>query len=248
MPRAAVVLADITRFRMLDQFKSDLVATVSHELKTPLTSVRLAVHILLEEKVGPLTAKQTELLVDARDSSERLLVLIDQLLDLARLQRSDGDERRQDSNPADLLRRAADEVRPRAEDKHVALVIDPPVDLPMVRVDVERMTTALRNLVQNAVTYTPAGGTVTMDARQTDDGRVELIVADTGVGISPEYLPHVFDRFFRIPGQSNPTGTGLGLAIVKEVVTTHGGTISVESEPGHGTRFQLILPSAGRTP
>jgi signal transduction histidine kinase len=110
---------------------------------------------------------------------------------------------------------------------------------------VERISTALSNLVQNAVTYTPAGGHVTLSASQTDDGRVAFIVADTGVGIPPEHVPHVFDRFFRIPGQSDPAGTGLGLAIVKEVVTTHGGEIGVESELGRGTIFRLTLPAVG---
>ncbi|CAN5492152.1 hypothetical protein BH11PLA2_BH11PLA2_22450 [soil metagenome] len=245
---AAVVLADVTRFRLLDQFKTDLVATVSHELKTPLTSVRLAVHILLEERVGSLTAKQTELLVDARDNAERLLVLIDQLLSLAKLQRPEGEERRQDEPPEHLLRLAADTVRPRAEDKHVELVIEPSTDVPTVRVDVDRMATALGNLVQNAITYTPAGGHVTLSTNRTADDRVELTVSDTGVGIPVEHLPHIFDRFFRIPGQSNPAGTGLGLAIVKEVVTAHGGEIAVESEPGRGTCFRITLPPAGRVP
>ena len=139
---AAVVLNDITRFRLLDQFKSDLVATVSHELKTPLTSVRLAVHVLLEEGVGPLTPKQTELLVDARDNAERLLALIDQLLALAQLQRPRDREVFQPVDPVELLRLAVDGVRPRAEDKHVELelvVHDPP---PAVAVDPERMAQA----------------------------------------------------------------------------------------------------------
>jgi signal transduction histidine kinase len=241
---AAVVLNDITRFRLLDQFKSDLVATVSHELKTPLTSVRLAVHVLLEERVGPLTPKQTELLIDARDDAERLLALIEQLLALARLQRAEERERLRPEDPAELLRRAADAVRPRAEDKHVALEVavgEPP---PPVAVDAERLGQALGNLLNNAVTYTPAGGKVTLSA-SASDGRVTLTVADTGVGIPAEYLPHVFDRFFRIPGQSDEGGTGLGLAIVKEIVAAHKGEVACESEPGKGTTFRITLPAAG---
>src|SRR5207245_6341327 len=120
---AAVVLTDVTRFRLLDQLKTDLVATVSHELKTPLTGVRLAVYVLLEEAVGPLTPKQTELLLDARDNAERLLNLIEQLLALARLQRPGDRETFRPEDPIELLRRAADAVRSRAEDKHVALEV-----------------------------------------------------------------------------------------------------------------------------
>lgn len=240
---AAVVLADVTRFRLLDQFKTDLVATVSHELKTPLTSVRLAVHVLLEETVGPLTPKQTELLADARDSAERLLGLIDQLLALARLQRPGGGERRPE-DPGELLRRAADAVRPRADDKHVGLVVraDPP--LPQVTADADRIVVALGNLLENAVTYTPPGGRVTASASASPSGRVEFAVADTGVGIPTEHLPDLFERFFRVPGQSDPAGTGLGLAIVKEVAAAHGGDVTCESSPAAGSVFRLTLPAA----
>src|SRR5262249_10173486 len=143
---AAVVLADVTRFRLLDQFKSDLVATVSHELKTPLTAVRLAVHVLLEETVGSLTPKQTELLVDARDSAERLLNLIEQLLALARLQKTRDRAAFQPEAPVELLRRAADGVRPRAEDKHVEVEVVAADALPPVAVDPERIGQALGNL------------------------------------------------------------------------------------------------------
>ncbi len=239
---AAVVLTDVTRFRMLDQFKSDLVATVSHELKTPLTAVRLAVHVLLEEAVGPLTPKQTELLVDARDNAERLLALIEQLLALARLQHPQDREAFQAEDPIELLRRAADAVHARAEDKHVGVEIIADAGGPPVAVDPGRIGQALDNLLNNAITYTPAGGRVTLSTVSSDNG-VTLIVSDTGVGIPREYLPHVFDRFFRIPGQSNEASTGLGLAIVKEIVTAHKGEITCESEPGKGTTFRITLPA-----
>jgi signal transduction histidine kinase len=242
---AAVVLHDVTRFRVLDQFKSDLVANVSHELKTPLTSVRLALHVLLEESVGQLTPKQTELLVDARDGAERLLGLIDQLLALARLQRPDGNVRQVSEEPLALLRRAADEVRPRAEDKHVEIVIERGVDLPRVRVDPDRIAAALENVLTNAVTYTPSGGRITLSTGRTEDGRVEIVVDDTGAGIPAEYLPHVFERFLRIPGQSEPSSTGLGLAIVKEIAAAHGGDATCESTVGKGTTVRILLPAEG---
>lgn len=240
---AAVVLNDITRFRLLDQFKSDLVATVSHELKTPLTSVRLAVHVLLEETIGPLTPKQTELLIDARDNAERLLTLIEQLLALARLQRTEDRAVLRPEDPIELLRTAAEEVRPRADDKHVELELQVAEPTPPVAVDAERIGQALGNLLNNAITYTPAGGKVTLSATVSDNA-VSLTVADTGVGIPAEHLPHVFDRFFRIPGQSDETGTGLGLAIVKEIVTAHNGEVTCESEVGKGTTFRIKLPTA----
>jgi signal transduction histidine kinase len=217
---------------------------VSHELKTPLTSVRLAVHVLLEETVGPLTPKQTELLVDARDNAERLLTLIEQLLALAQIERPQDRTSARLIDPLDLLRQAAYAVGPRAEDKHITVQVTGTDELPAVSVDGGRMTQALGNILNNAVTYTPAGGRVTLTADKEADGRVVLTISDTGVGIPAQYVPHVFDRFFRIPGQSDEGGTGLGLAITKEVVAANGGEVACSSEPGKGTTFRITLPAA----
>jgi signal transduction histidine kinase len=240
---AAVVLNDVTRFRLLDQIKSDLVATVSHELKTPLTSVRLVLHLLLEETVGPLTPKQAELLLDARDNAERLLNMIEHLLALARLEKGGDAVELRPEAPADLLRSAADAARPRAEAKHVELVVEVAPDLPPVAADRTRLGHALNNLLDNALTYTPQGGHVRLSAGPAQGGAVGLTVSDTGTGIPPEYLPHVFERFFRVPGQSHGQGTGLGLAIVHEIVTAHHGQITCASRPGAGTTFHLTLPA-----
>jgi signal transduction histidine kinase/HAMP domain-containing protein len=239
---AAVVLNDVTRFRLLDQLKSDLVATVSHELKTPLTGVRLALHLLLEETVGPLTPKQTDLLLDARDNAERLLRMIEQLLALARLQEGEKAVQLRPESAADLLRSAADAFRSRAEDRHVELVVGEVDNLPPVAADAARLGQALHNLLDNALGYTEHGGRITLSAAAAGDGRVRLTVSDTGVGIPPEALPQVFERFFRVPGQSKPQGTGLGLAIVREIVHAHGGEVACESQPGQGTSFHITLP------
>lgn len=240
---AAVLLEDVTRFRLLDQVKSNLVATVSHELKTPLTGIRLAVYLLLEEKVGPLTPKQIELLVDARENTERLVGMVENLLDLARLESGARPLEVQPEPAVDLLRAAADAVRPRAEDRGIELVVDTAADLPAVAVDARQIGHALQNLLDNALRYTPRGGHIRLEG--TPAGAwVRLTVADTGAGIPAEYLPHVFERFFRVPGQSPDAGTGLGLAIVREIVTAHGGSVSCDSAPGAGTRVTLRLPVA----
>jgi signal transduction histidine kinase len=240
---AAVLLLDVTRFRLLDQVKNNLVATASHELKTPLTSIRLVVHLLLEETVGPLTPKQTELLLDARDNAERLLLTINNLLDLARIEEGRVRLQRVPVPPATLLSRAAESLRPRADDKEVAVAVEAADDLPPVAVDAERIEHALGNLLDNALTYTDRGGRITLGAARAD-GAVVLSVADTGVGIAPEYLPRVFERFSRVPGRSPDGGTGLGLAIVREIVSAHGGSITCESRPGAGTTFRITLPVA----
>ncbi len=241
---AAVVLNDVTRFRLMDQFKSDLVATVSHELKTPLTAVRLAIHVLLEEVVGSLNPKQMELLVDARESAERLLSLIEHLLSLARLENAHDTLNLEPVPPLALLRQAAEAARARAKDKRIEIAVVGDETLPAVAVDVQRISAALGNLLDNALTYTPAGGRITLEAKMSDERTIALSVADTGIGIPAEYLSHVFDKFFRVPGQSVGAGTGLGLAIVKEVVVAHGGQVACASELGKGTTFQMTLPLA----
>jgi signal transduction histidine kinase len=244
---AAVVLQDVTRLRLLDQVKSNLVATASHELKTPLTGIRLAVHLLLEETVGPLTPKQLELLIDARENSERLLAVVNNLLDLARLEQGWRQLDQRPESPRTLLQTAADAVRARANDKAIELVLNVPAGLPDVCVDVERIGHALRNLLDNALACTDRGGRITLAAEANGDA-VTLSVADTGIGIPPEHLPHVFEKFFRVPGQSRGAGTGLGLAIVHEIVTAHGGTVACQSQVGVGTTFRLRLPIARDVP
>jgi signal transduction histidine kinase len=239
---AALLLENVTRFRLLDQIKSDLVATVSHELKTPLTSVRLVLHFLLEETLGPLNPKQLELLIDARDNAERLLGMVNRLLDLARLEQGKSPLDLKPEQPAALLQAAADTIAPRAEAKEVTVKVKAPTDLPPVSADTARLGHALNNLLDNALTYTGPGGQITLAAEATGE-TVTLTVADTGQGIPHEHLPHVFDKFFRIPGQSAETGTGLGLAIVREIVTAHGGTIDCESTLGGGTVFRIRLPA-----
>jgi signal transduction histidine kinase len=243
---AAVVLQDVTRLQLLDEAKSNLVATASHELKTPLTSLRLAVHLLLEETVGPLNPKQLELLLDARDNCERLLAVVNNLLDLARLEQRDKQLNLQPHRPDLLLRAAADTIRSRADDQGVELVAEAPPRLPAIAVDEPRLRSALQNLLDNALTYTGRGGRITLKAER-DGNAVALSIADTGVGIPSEYLPHLFDKFFRVPGQSRGQGTGLGLSIVQEIVAAQGGTITCESAPGQGTVFRIAFPAVAES-
>jgi signal transduction histidine kinase len=242
---AVVVLSDVTRFRLLDEFKSDLAATASHELKTPLAGLRLAIHLLLEEAVGPLSTKQSELLIDARENTERLVRIVDHLLSLARLERGSEPIQLRPENAEELLRAAADRLAPRLAGRRVELAVEP---TPPIAADAERLAHALDNLLVNAATYTEEGGRITLSARPTPDGCVVLSVRDSGVGIPSEYVPHVFEKFFRIPGQTRGQGTGLGLAIVREIVAAHGGQVSCVSEPGQGAEFRMLLPVFHESP
>jgi len=239
---AAVLLEDVTRFRLLDEVKSNMVATVSHELKTPLTSIRLVVHLLLEENVGPLLPKQLELLLDARDNAERLLAMVNNLLDLARLEQGGSHLRLQPELPATLLRGAFDAFRPRAQDRGVEFVLEDPGIAEQLPVDKEQLQHALQNLLENALAHTPAGGRITLGA-ESATGHVVFSVTDTGRGIPAEYLPSIFQRHFRVPGDETPGGSGLGLAIVREIVTAHGGAVQCESSPGEKTVFRMSLPT-----
>ncbi len=157
---AAVVLEDVTRFRLLDEVKSNMVATVSHELKTPLTSIRLVLHLLLQEDVGPLLPKQLELLVDARDNAERLLTMINNLLDLARLEQGGGQLCMQPESPAALLRKAFETFQPRAADRGVDFTLEDPGLTEPIPVDKDQFQHALQNLLENALAHTPTGGRI----------------------------------------------------------------------------------------
>ncbi|HEV8059515.1 MAG TPA: ATP-binding protein [Gemmataceae bacterium] len=246
---AAVVLEDVTRFHLLDEVKSNLVATASHELKTPLTSLRLAVHILLEESVGPLTPKQLELLLDARDNMERLLEMINTLLDLARLQEASRKLRLTQEDPGSILQGVADSIEARAADKHVAIALQIPPSVPPIAVDRDEIEHALTNLLDNALQHSDNGDTIQLGLTVTANN-VCFSVTDHGPGIAPEYMPHLFEKFFRVPGQKSTEGTGLGLAIVREIATAHGGDVSCISRRGEGTTFRLELLRAdvnGRT-
>ncbi len=238
---AAMVLQDVTKFRLVDQLKSDMVSTVSHELKTPLTSLQMAVHLLLEEVVGPLTSKQIELLLAARQDTDRLLAMINDLLDLTRLEQG---RLTLDSHPvasADLVAEAVERFRPRAEDAGVNLKGDVAFGLPPVLVDRERVGHVFDNLIGNALAHTGRGGTIRVAA--ADDGDVvRFMVEDTGEGIPPEHLGQIFEKFYRVPGSRSGGGAGLGLAIAREIVVAHGGTIHATSSPGVGTTFTFVLP------
>jgi signal transduction histidine kinase len=238
---AAIVLQDVTKFRLVDQLKSDMVSTVSHELKTPLTSVQMAVHLLLEEAVGPLTPKQVELLLAARQDSDRLLGMVNDLLDLTRIEQGRVQLDLRPAAPADLIGEAVDRFEGRARDAGIELKASVGFGLAPVRVDRERIGHVFDNLIGNALAHTERGGNIHLAAEAEDD-LIRFAVADTGEGIPAEHLGRLFEKFYRVPGSRSKGGAGLGLAITREIVTAHGGEIDVSSRPGEGATFTFRLP------
>jgi signal transduction histidine kinase len=239
----AVVLYDVTRFRLLDAAKTHLVATVSHELKTPLTSVRMALHLLLEKTVGALNPKQDELLEAARNDAERLLRILNNLLDLARLEEGNADLQKESVAAAVLLQTVREEMADKVPAKRLSIECTPEADLPAVLVDRQRIGHVFANLITNAVKHSPVGGRILLGAARAEDGWVQFSVSDEGPGVPEEYQNRIFDRFFRVPGQTK-TGAGLGLSIAREITLAHGGRIGVDSSPGHGATFYVILKAA----
>ena len=236
----AVVLHDVTRFRLLDDAKTNLVATVSHELKTPITSVRMVLHLLLEKSLGPLNKKQDELVATARKDSERLIRILDELLDIARLEAGVASLIKEPVPPAELVQSLVSEARRHATEAGVALVTTVEPGLPSVLVDRQKIGYVFHNFITNAIKYSPRGGQIQVTATATADRGVQFSVRDHGPGIAAEYQVRIFDRFFRVPGQGK-RGAGLGLTIAREVVVAHGGRVGVWSELGEGSEFYFIL-------
>jgi NtrC-family two-component system sensor histidine kinase KinB len=239
-----LILSDVTNLRRIDELKSGMLSTVSHELRTPLTSLQMALHVLLDERLGGLTPEQTELLVAARDDAERLRTILVNLLEIARYE-SGRHLLQLEAVPArDLVELSLSPLRSAFESHGVELSVDIAPEAPKVLADPARAPLVLGNLLQNALQHTPAGGTVAVRARP-DGNVVQFSVADSGPGIPKEYLGRIFDRFSQVPGSHG--GAGLGLAIAKEIVQAHGGAIGVENndnESGGGATFRFTLPAA----
>jgi signal transduction histidine kinase len=241
---ASTIARDITDERILDRLKSEFVGTVSHELRTPLSAIKGFLELVVDGEAGPINETQREFLDIAVRNSDRLGALINDLLDMSRIQ-SDGLEMK--SGPVDLAV-VLDDVG--ATFRHEAytkgLVLREEVaELPLVRGDKSRLIQVFCNLVSNAIKYTPKGE-VGIRAAPVGDG-VEVIVYDSGIGLTPEERAQLFTKFFR---GSNPVvtesrGTGLGLVIAKAILQAHNATVDVESRPGEGTRFRVVLPLNG---
>jgi signal transduction histidine kinase len=237
------VLRDVTHFKEVDKMKTEFVATVSHDLRAPLTFMRGYATML--PMVGPLNERQRDFGDKIIGGVEQMTALIDDLLDLGRLEAGVGLVR-EPVNMDKIIREVVESLSPHAGHKELKVEVDVPAGLPSLAGDASFLRQAITNLVDNAIKYTPKGGEVRITAR-VQGATFHFSVADTGVGIAPADQAHLFERFFRVRqrGPSQIKGSGLGLAIVKGIIERHGGRVSVESKLGQGSTFSFTLPVNG---
>ncbi len=244
-----VVFRDITPEIEADQAKSDFVSTVSHELRTPMTSIVGYVDLLLQGAVGELSEPQLGFLRRVRSSAGRLMNLVDDLLDISRLEQGRVELLRRPVGVGAVIEQVVELLRPKIAEKGQVLETVVPSGLPRVYADSDRLAQVLTNLVSNAHKYTPAGGRVAVHA-YVREKVMHVAVADTGIGIAPENQEKIFERFYRVddPAVYETSGTGLGLAIALSLIQMHGGRIGLESELGVGSIFTFSLPLAEGEP
>ncbi|MCB0008309.1 MAG: hypothetical protein KDE04_17715, partial [Anaerolineales bacterium] len=237
---------DITKAVEVDRIKSEFVSNVSHELRTPMTSIKGYTDLMLMGAAGGMSDSQRHYLTVIKNNADRLKSLVDDLLDISRIETGKTKLLRVYLDIGDVVNDVVNgHLRGRRQDagKEMDITCDIPADLPTVSADKEKVTRILTNLVDNAFNYTPAGGTIRVSARNLGDV-LAVTVADTGIGIPAEHLDNIFDRFYRSESEEVRAvpGTGLGLAIVHSLVEMHGGTMDVQSEQGKGSRFTFTLP------
>jgi PAS domain S-box-containing protein len=242
---AVVAFQDISHLREVDRMKEEFVSIVSHELRTPLTSIRGSVQLVLGEPGSVPDPEHRGLLQIALNNCERLVRIINDILDVSKIESGNLVLHRKPVNVSDLIRQSIDVVAGAARNANVSLAAKLPADLRPVMVDPDRIVQAIVNLLSNAVKFAPTGSTVTVAARGTDQ-MATVTVSDEGEGIAPENLNRLFRKFQQVDSSSSRRkgGTGLGLAITKALVEQHGGRIYVDSELNKGTRFSLTLPVA----
>jgi len=229
------------RLREMERMKEEFFSHISHELRTPLTSVREATTLLRDEVPGPLVPKQARLVEIIGANTDRVLRLVNEILELSRLRAGLLAIDRRHVDLGNVVRRAVEQLRPQADARGLSVESNGAGRGVRVLGDEERLLQVLLNLLGNAIKFTPPGGAVRLGVTTRGD-QVEVAVEDSGVGIPPEALPRVFERYWQAHG--TPAGTGLGLAIVKSIVEMHGGRVQAESTEGKGSRFIVQLPRA----
>ncbi|MGJ1197734.1 ATP-binding protein [Sphingobacterium spiritivorum] len=230
-----IMLKNITPFKELDFAKTNFIATVSHELKTPISSIKMSLNILAHERTGTLTNEQQQLLESIGDDSERLLKITSELLNMSQVETGNIQLNMQANDPLEILKYAVDTTRIPAEQKGLSIIQQVQPDLPFIQVDAEKTAWVLTNFITNAIRYSSDHNEIIVSLYKEQD-RLVFAVQDFGRGIDSRYQERIFERYFQIPGSAK-SGTGLGLAISKDFIENQAGKIGVESKPGLGSTF-----------
>ena len=236
---SVVILRNITAHKELDEAKTNFIATVSHEFKTPIASMKMSLQLLENERIGVLNDEQKNLITGIKDDAERLLRTTGELLDISQVEAGKWQIKNQPCSLAGLVEEALQANRQTANNKGLLLEANIPQELPLVTADKDKMVWVISNLISNAIRYSYENSSIKLDVSAAND-KVILKVADSGVGIPENYLNRIFDRYFKVPG-SIKGGTGLGLAISREFIQAMGGSITVQSKVGGGTVFSITL-------
>jgi two-component system phosphate regulon sensor histidine kinase PhoR len=242
-----IALRDITAIKAVERMKARFMAGITHELKTPLAVIRLYANNLRAYHTRLSEEKQGELFIGIQTQVKLLEQLLEDILELSRLDAGEAKGERQPVNVVELADELVADLLPLAKTRLITLLWEKPATAITVLAEKNQMKRMIRNLVDNAIKYTSAGGSVELKLASKRKNTVTIQVTDTGIGISPEQQSRIFDRFYRVDPSHNIPGTGLGLSIVKEIVTTHGGDIRVESKLGVGSTFVVTLPGVERS-
>ena len=237
-----IVLRNVTPYHELNEAKTNFIATVSHELKTPIASIQLSLQLLENSQTGQLNTEQQLLLNGIKDDTGRLLKITGELLNISQVDSGKIQLTVIASDAKEIIKYAINANNTAAEQKNIQLSITIPEELPMVLIDSEKTAWVITNLLSNAIRYSHDNSTVFLRVSRVDK-KIHFSVKDTGQGIAPQYKDKIFDRYFRIPG-SHKDGTGLGLAICKEFIEAQGGEIIVESDYGTGSTFVVVVNAA----
>ncbi|TWR28928.1 HAMP domain-containing protein [Mucilaginibacter pallidiroseus] len=237
------ILRNITEFKERDEAKTNFIATISHELKTPIASIKMSLKLLNDNRVGEMNKEQAQLIEHIKDDNERLLKITSELLELSQVETGNIQLNFVPSNPVNIIDYAVESIKLQAEHKQVSIDAHAADKLPQVQVDIEKTAWVMVNFLSNALRYSAERSKILIDVKQAG-AWVEFSVKDFGKGIDESYQKRLFDRYFQVPtdGQ-NKSGSGLGLAISKDFISAQGGTIGVESELGSGSRFWFRLPA-----
>ncbi|MCI9843440.1 ATP-binding protein [Flavobacterium pectinovorum] len=234
-----IILRNITLFKELDFAKTNFIATVSHELKTPIASIKLSLKLLENDKTGDMNDDQKQLVESIKEDSQRLLKITGELLNLSQLETGNIQLNIEKSNPHEIINYAVEAVKVQADQKQIQLIIDTDENLTEVKADAEKTGWVLINYLSNAIRYSSEKSTIHIKLKK-ENSQIVFQVIDTGKGIDTRYKNKVFDKYFQVPG-SQKSGTGLGLAISKEFIEAQNGSVGVESNLGLGSTFWFSL-------